>query len=49
MYKISDVKTKFNNYINHNPQYNGAFLETHYEDPDDLKYWYNTEFSKKFN
>ena len=49
MYKISDVKTKFNNYINNNPQYNGAFLETHYEDPDDLKYWYNTEFSKQFN
>lgn len=49
MYKISDVKTKFDNYINNNPQYNGAFLETHYEDPDDLKYWYNTEFSKQFN
>lgn len=47
-YKIKDVKDKFFDYINHDPHYLGGFLEEHYDDNDNLKDWYNEEFSKLF-
>lgn len=47
-YKIKDVEDKFFDYINHDPHYRGGFLEEHYDNNDNLKDWYDEEFSKLF-
>lgn len=47
-YKIKTVEDKFFDYINNNPDYQGAFLNMHYDDDDNLKDWYDDEFSKLF-